>query len=125
LERKKPLRAKKSLERKGALGRSEFKRTGSLKVGKHLKSRSKKMEKIYKERVKFVKAFLEQYPYCQIRWDAGCQRASVDVHERLFRSAGGVIVGGPEEQYVATCRYCHDTAHREPNEARKRGLKIS
>ena len=118
MERKKPLKAKTGLKAKSLL-----KSQKRLTTTKSLKPRSKKMVEIYKERVVFVKGFLDKYPLCQAYWDEKCTKISVDVHEILPRSAGGKIVNESEDNFMAVCRHCHTMITDNPKEAHKRGLR--
>jgi hypothetical protein len=90
---------------------------------KPLRKRSKKMSAIYVERRKLVSNILSTRSACEARWDAGCQRLSVDVHEILPRSQGGRIIGGEPDEYLAVCRWCHDQIETHPNEAHERGFR--
>jgi hypothetical protein len=125
MKRKKPLLPKKALERKGQLrSNSGLKTNKPLASRSALKPRSAKTQQAYKERREFVASFLSKFPVCQVSWDLGCQQQSVDVHEKLFRSHGGEIVGDDPDQFLATCRYCHTKIHDNPQEAHNRGFRI-
>jgi hypothetical protein len=93
-------------------------------VRKPLAHRSKKMTKIYKTRRILVQDLLDQRPLCEVRWNQQCQRVSVDVHEILPRSQGGNIIGGDANEYLTTCRWCHDQIDRYPQEAHDRGFRM-
>ena len=72
-----------------------------------------------------VAEILQERPFCEVRWDGGCQRFAVDVNEFILRSGGGVIVGNDGGQvYHSVCRYCHTMITENPAEARKRGWRI-
>lgn len=88
-----------------------------------LRHRSRKTAKLYVARRIFVAETLEARPICEARWDDGCQRRSVDVHEILPRSQGGLIVGDEPENYLAVCRYCHDMIETHPHAAHARGFR--
>jgi hypothetical protein len=94
-----------------------------MRRGKGLRARSLKTEELYVERRKFVERFLAEHVWCEVIWDNQCRLKAQDVHERLPRSAGGKIVGGEDDQYVATCRYCHDMIGSYPQEAHRRGFR--
>ena len=118
LERKTPLTQRTALARgKGLVARS------ALKAKTGLKPQSKKTGEAYVGRRVFVAEFLKKYPWCQVQWDLGCWGKSVDVHERLFRSHGGHIVGEDDGHFIATCRYCHSMIHDNPREAKARGFR--
>jgi hypothetical protein len=87
-----------------------------------LRSRSRKMQATYRQRGPLVGSFLESRPWCQIRWDDGCQGRSTDVHEPELRSRGADILD--ETACTATCRYCHDAVHANPAAATERGFMI-
>jgi len=124
MKRKKPLLPKKSLERKGSLRRGAGLTTNKPLVSKtRIKPRSQKTQQAYEERRPFVAKFIKENPVCQINWDAECQGASVDVHEIMFRSHGGEIVGDNPNQFLAACRYCHGMIHDNPQEAHERGFR--
>lgn len=90
---------------------------------KPLRHRSAKMSKIYVERRLLVGEILNQRPLCEARWDDGCTRLSVDVHEILPRSQGGRIIGGADSEYLAVCRYCHDQIETNPLQSHDRGFR--
>jgi hypothetical protein len=81
------------------------------------------MQDAYKERVPFVKRFLEENPRCQAYWDNNCFGRSVDVHEVLPRGVGGKIVSDDASQFMAVCRYCHQMITENPKEAHRRGFR--
>jgi len=124
MKRKTPLTTKKPLRGGGSLrSKKPLQQRTPLASKTRLKARSKKTERAYDERRKFVEKFLADNPYCQVRWDVHCQGLSVDVHETMFRSHGGEIVGNDSTQFVATCRYCHGMIHDNPNEAHDRRFR--
>lgn len=103
--------------------------SSSLGGGGKIAPRSKKMQKLYEEsRIPFVISFLEEHPYCQIRWDDQCQGVAVDVDEIKLRSQGGAKVPKSGEdtskQFLATCRHCHIQKTSNPAEAKRRGFTI-
>jgi len=85
-----------------------------------IKQRSGKTAKRYKLRAPLVAQLLEERPWCEIRWDDGCQGRAVDVDEILSRGRGGDFLDPANCQ--TTCRYCHDKKHTEPAEAIDRGV---
>jgi hypothetical protein len=122
--KKTPLTTKKPLRGGGLLrSRKPLQQRKALSSKTRLKPRSKKMEDAYVERREFVKKFLTDNPYCQVRWDFNCQITSIDVHETMFRSHGGEIVGDDPTQFIATCRYCHGMIHDNPLEAHEKGFR--
>lgn len=78
---------------------------------------------MYVERRALVARLLQETPTCEARWDDGCTRRSVDVHEILPRSQGGRIVGGDRSEYLVVCRYCHDMIETHPEESHQRGFR--
>ena len=123
MERRKPLKTRKGLVAKKTLEtKTPLKTKKGLAAKSTLKPRSKKMQKLYKERAVFVVEFLSKNPKCQANWDDNCDIVSVDVHEIVPRSVGGKIVGGADSGYLAVCRYCHRMITDNPAESRKRGL---
>lgn len=110
LQRYAELKAKTPLER-----RSELNREGELKRAGRLRPRSKKTEAKYRIRRVLVAELLEERPWCEIRWDARCQRRAVDVDEILSRGRGGDYCDPDNCQ--TTCRPCHEAKHDYPIEA--------
>jgi len=99
-------------------------RGAKLKPGGKLRFRSKKAEKQHREeRLPLLKHMDEERPWCEIRWDEGCQGRAVDVDEIQGRGAGGSHVD--IENVQSTCRYCHDKKHQNPAEAKARGFTRS
>ncbi len=125
--------------------------SGGLKRSGGLARRSKKQERAYagtkgvEGRRAFVARILAERPRCEARdlwarlfWSAdfsvleqddllkrmrGCQGRSVDVHEKLARSAGGSIVD--DANCLALCRACHRFVGDRPLEALALGLRLS
>jgi len=124
LERKKPLVARKGLQRGVSLRQNTgLKSKKGLTTKKSLSPRSKKTKEVYKERSAFVASFLAANPHCQARWDNECSGRSVDVHEVLPRGAGGAILSEDLSQFMAVCRYCHTMITDNPAEAHRRGFR--
>lgn len=115
LEHRTPLTSNKPLE-----SRTELKSTKLPQRRTRLRNRSKKMAKLYVTRAALVEQLLQERPWCEIRWDAGCQGRAVDVDEILSRGRGGDFLD--PENCQTTCRYCHDKKHTEPAEALERGV---
>lgn len=112
------------LSRAKRLGRGEAlqSRTPLTRSRKRLPARSPKTARVYVTRRQVVAGILEARPWCQIRWDAGCQRRSAHVHEPEMRSRGADILD--PDTCVAACRHCHDMVHGHPAEATERGWLI-
>lgn len=87
-----------------------------------MRVRSRKQAAIYISRRKLVAALLTENPWCQIRWDDGCEQRAVEVDERLSRAAGGSILDPANCQ--VTCRHCHQRKHANPAEAVARGFTV-
>jgi 5-methylcytosine-specific restriction endonuclease McrA len=87
-----------------------------------LRARSAKTEALYVQRRRLVAALLEQFPWCQIRFDDGCEGRAVEVDEVKARSAGGSILDS--DNTVTTCRHCHRQKHLHPAEAIARGFTV-
>jgi 5-methylcytosine-specific restriction endonuclease McrA len=85
-----------------------------------LRRRSAKTRIAYVARARLVAGMLAERPWCEIRWDDGCQGRAVDVDEVLGRGVGGSILD--EANCQTTCRHCHDRKHNQPTEAVRRGL---
>ena len=81
-----------------------------------IRSRSKKMAKIYAEqRVPLVKKLLDERTLCQ-----RCQqKRSQDVHEIKSRARGGSILD--ERNLACLCRPCHNWVTSHPQEAHDEG----
>lgn len=82
-----------------------------------------KTQRMYVERRKLVAELLRDTPTCEARWDDGCTRRTVDVHEILPRSQGGKIIGGERHEYLVVCRHCHDMIETNPQAAHDRGFR--
>lgn len=98
-------------------------RTTGLTRTTGLRHRSRKVARLYVDRRLFVAETLEARPRCEARWDDRCTGRSVDVHEILPRSQGGLIVGDDPSNYLAVCRWCHDQIETHPEEAHARGFR--
>lgn len=85
-----------------------------------MRARSAKMARLYRERRELVAWMLHNRPWCEIRWDSGCQGRAADVDEILPRGRGGSILDPANLQ--TTCRHCHDQKHAHPAEAKQRGV---
>lgn len=109
LQRHTPLRARKGVDGSDTLRRKT-----------PLKNRSAKTTRRYIERRALVAALLTDRPWCEIRWDTGCQGRAVDVDEIKSRGRGGDILDPSNLQ--TACRYCHGRKHTEPAEAAARGV---
>ncbi len=77
--------------------REMIKRTPLKRSTKPIRSRSKKTEKIYVKRRKFVAEFLEKHPWCQRCYEAFPEtqsfvNRSTEVHEVISRARGGDIL---------------------------------
>lgn len=119
--RRSPLGRKTGLNQgKGLARKSRLKQTDGLRRTTRLKARSKKTALVYEERRPLVASLLETRPWCEIRWDDGCQGRAVDVDEIKPRGRGGSILDPSNLQ--TACRYCHDRKHAEPEEAVARGV---
>jgi hypothetical protein len=87
-----------------------------------LRSRSLKRQREMVARRQFVIDLLEQRNHiCEAKLDK-CTGWAVDVHEKLRRSQGGLLVGGKPEDYLILCRNCHTWVTEHPNEAHALGL---
>lgn len=87
-----------------------------------MRRRSPKMEVLYRKRRLLVAALLNENPWCQLQWDAGCTGRATDVDEIRSRAAGGSILD-PDNCQTA-CRHCHQQKHQNPAEAYARGLTL-
>jgi hypothetical protein len=116
-QRRKPLSPAAREARPGGLAR-----TATLTTRTRLKPRSDKTARKYVTRRVIVGELLAARPWCEIRWDGGCESRSTDVHEPRMRSRGADICD--PAQCVAACRYCHGEVHGHPAEATKRGWLI-
>jgi hypothetical protein len=96
-----------------------LRRTGGLARGAGLRARSDRTARQYVTRRALVAALLAQYPWCQVRWDSGCQGRSADVHEPALRSRGADILSA--EACICACRHC---IHANPAEATRRGFLL-
>ena len=87
-----------------------------------MRARSRKQATRYVQRRKLVAGLLQERPWCELRWDSGCQQRAVDVDERLGRGVGGDFLDPDNCQ--TCCRHCHDRKHANPEEAVRRGFTI-
>lgn len=69
-----------------------------------------------------VARLIEDRPFCEIQWDAGCEGLAVDVDEILARGVGGDA--WDEANCQTACRYCHERKHANPAEAVRRGFTV-
>lgn len=114
------------LRRKAELRRTPFARKPAGHEPRHaapqrstrLRPRSARTAAVYVVRRVLVADLLAERPWCQIRWDEGCQARSTDIHEPECRSRGADICD--PAACVAGCRYCHDQVHAHPAEATDR-----
>lgn len=89
--------------------------------GQGVRYRSKKMERVYRERRKLVAELLEERPWCEMRvHPAICTRRATEVHEVLSRGRGGSILD--RENCMVGCHSCHAWVTTHPKEAEERGL---
>lgn len=87
-----------------------------------LRPRSAKRQREMVERRRFVRDLLEQRNHiCEAKLN-GCTGWAVDVHEKLRRSQGGLLVGGKPDDYLILCRPCHTWVTENPNKAHSLGL---
>lgn len=87
-----------------------------------IRRRSPKMSALYVLRRQLVAELLESRPWCEIRWDNGCEGRAVDVDEVLSRAQGGSITD--ERNLQTACRHCHRQKHLNPAEAVRRGYSL-
>jgi hypothetical protein len=121
--RRKPLKTNKGLaSKKPLIAKTPLKAKTGLTATKSLKSRSKRMVKIYARRRPLVEQLLKERSVCESYWDENCTKVPVDVHEIKARSAGGKIVDDNLSNYLVVCRYCHGMITTHPKEAHARGL---
>jgi hypothetical protein len=69
-----------------------------------------------------VADLLERRPWCEVRWDGGCEGRAVDVDEIVGRGVGGSFLD--ESNCQTTCRHCHRMKTENPGEAQRRGLTV-
>lgn len=94
---------------------------------KRIAPRSKRMEKIYRERRPLVERMLKEHEWCEqcvkiqkIDPAHRCGLRTVDIHEILTRGRGGSILSSTN--LVAICRLGHDWLGAHPKEAQMIGL---
>ena len=102
---------------------------------KRIRQRSKRMQKLYRERRPFVAKFLEEHPWCQrckSIWYSQLsspphnrkeQHQSTVVHEIQTRARGGDILD--PENCRALCHECHMQIHARPAQATEEGWLVS
>jgi 5-methylcytosine-specific restriction endonuclease McrA len=80
-----------------------------------MRFRSKKRERLYRERRPLIALLLEEHPICQ-----RCgTNPSVDVHEVVSRARGGSIV--ERSNLRCLCRSCHTWIGLNPAKATEEG----
>lgn len=95
-----------------------------------MRYRSKKQEKLYKQRRPLVAKLLTERPRCEAcpafaffdYTGVTQRRQSVDVHELKNRSQGGSIL--EERNLITVCRPCHTRITDNPREAEGLGLHL-
>ena len=81
-----------------------------------MRFRSKKRERLYRERRPLVAALLEDHPICE-----RCgTNPSVDVHEIVSRARGGSILD--KRNLACLCRGCHEVITAHPALAEREGF---
>lgn len=73
-----------------------------------LRARSKKTERLYRQRRPLVARLLVERPVCEVPW---CLNPSTEIHEPLTRARGGSILD--ETNCKAICGLHHDLIHLE------------
>ena len=107
----------------GPKRRTGMKPGGQLARRSRIRSRSPRTARVYQqERRPLVARLLAERPWCEIRWDRGCQGQSADVHEPRMRSRGADICD--PAGCVTACRHCHDQVHANPAAATEKGLMV-
>ena len=77
---------------------------------------SKKQSKRLREYSKLRKAYLEKHPVCE-----GCgEMEATDIHHKNHRGENTNNV----DDWMATCRRCHDSIHKHPEFAREKGWLV-
>lgn len=143
MERRKPLRAKKGLQRGKPLQAKKGLQQGKplqskkglesrtqLSSSKRVNARSKKTEAKYVERRKLVSSILTERPNCEAcdlynMFDfsnLGQVNDSGEVHEIVLRSQGGDILD--ESICLAVCRRCHARVDEDRDVAMLLGLYV-
>ena len=89
-----------------------LKRTG-IRRRTALRARSKKREKLYRQRRPYVTEYLATHPRC-----VRCEMPADDVHEPLTRARGGSIIDPANS--LPVCRICHSWIHSHEVEATER-----
>lgn len=87
-----------------------------------MRPRSRKRQREMVARRALVARVLLARPWCEIRWDGGCEGRAVDVDEIVGRGVGGSFLD--ESNVQTACRYCHARKHASPREAQRRGLTV-
>lgn len=88
-----------------------------------LPMRSAKMSTHYRtERVPFVVEMLEEFPFCQLRFDENCTIVATCVHELRKKSQGGSDTD--RANCKTSCAYCNGAVEDHPIEAHERGFVL-
>lgn len=74
------------------------------------------------ERVPFVVEMLEEFPFCQLRFDDNCTVVATCVHELRKKSQGGSDTD--RANCKTSCGYCNGAVEDHPTEAHERGFVL-
>ncbi len=89
----------------------------AIKAYKPIKYASTKQEKLNKAYTILRRSFMENHPYCQVKFP-GCTGKSEDCHHSHGR--GKYMLD--ESTFIATCRFCHNFIHSHADLARELGF---
>lgn len=87
-----------------------------------MRPRSRKRNRDMVARRALVARILTDRPWCELRWDSGCEGRAVDVDEIVGRGVGGSFLD--EANCQTACRHCHRRKTESPAEAQRRGLTV-
>lgn len=86
-----------------------------------MRRRSRKTARRDRELRKLADQYLEDNPWCEIRWDANCEGRADQVDHRINRSVRPDLVLEPSN-FQGCCWYCHHMKTTRVEEALVRGF---
>lgn len=86
------------------------------KIVGYVKTKKESPDKIYE---KNRKEYLLEVESCEAKY-LGCEKKAVEIHHKFQYRIGRALYD--QNQFVATCRFCHREIHADPKKAIRRGL---
>lgn len=98
--------------------RTPLLRRTPLRATKRIPPYSSKRRAASREYMRERFAYLEEFPYCQIRRPE-CTGRATEIHHRLSRARGGDLVD--RANFVSACSSCHSYVTEHPRWAAEHG----